>query len=82
MQLSITYIFVEVDAPLRCVAIQLEVLEEGWAAVSVRELREVQLHVEKPVDFGEQRSQQRNQEGVGVLCLLLDGVLQNALHFS
>lgn len=82
MQISIPYIFVKVDAPLRCVAIQLEVLEERRTAVSVRELREVQLHVEEAVDFGEQRSQQRNQEGVGVLCLLLDGALQNALHFS
>lgn len=78
--MPISYIFVEVDTPLRCVAIQLEVLKEGRTAVGVGELREVKLHVEEAVDFGEQRSQQRYQEGVGFLRLLLDRALQNALY--
>lgn len=42
----------------------------------------MELHVEEPVDLGQQRSEQRHQKGIGLLRLLQDGTPQDALDFT
>lgn len=79
---TLSYIFVEVDAPLWGVAVGLKILKEGWAAVGVGQLGQVQLHVEETVHLGEQRPEQWHQEGVGLLSLLLHRAPQDALYFA
>ena len=76
-----TYIFININLPFICGAVVLEVLKERGASISRRQGRQVQVHKQKVIYFGNKSSDKRDQEGIG-FCLLSDRSAQDSFQLA